>query len=30
MVVEPRRRRRLSYWFGFDEDQRPARRGWRR
>jgi predicted PurR-regulated permease PerM len=29
-VVEPRRRRRLSYWFGFDEDQRPARRGWRR
>ena len=29
-VVEPRRRRRLGYWFGIDDDQSPARRGWKR
>jgi hypothetical protein len=29
-VVEGRRRRRLGYWFGFDDEQRPARRGWKR
>ena len=29
-VVEPRRKRRLGYWFGFDDEQSPARRGWKR
>jgi predicted PurR-regulated permease PerM len=29
-VVETRRRRRLGYWFGFDDEQSPARRGWKR
>ena len=29
-VVEPRRRRGLGWWLGFDSDQSPARRGWRR
>ncbi len=29
-VVEPRRKRRLGDWFGSDDEQSPARRGWKR